>query len=396
MKSVLCRHTRAKEDPMIANRIRFGPYGAVLASLFLVISGTFIPIGRAFAQPYTFVPVDVHCPAPATDSDCPAGLAPGEVATRTSARGINPQGAIVGFYDGTDGQRRGFLLAQGQFTSLDFPVPGVRATAANGINARGEIVGFYLAPVHDANNPPPQDSPLYCPSAASAACMKGFYYWRGQFSTLLFPSTVDENGETHHHPGAIAQGITADGDIYGCVHDHDFGPSMHGATWTRSGAFSLLPNGGQLADPMGIPRSMHNGGTPGGGHTIVGFFTDMSNQTHGYVVRDGLLVPYDPAGANLTQIWDINPGQQFVGTFRYAGDLPAKRHGFVQDPGGAAPTTLDFTCQEPTGCAGAPLGTVAFATIAFGVNSGGVVVGHYAVEMGGPVHGFVAIPSDQK
>ena len=380
---------------MIANRLRSSPLRAILATLFLVISGTFIPTGHAFVQQYTYVPIDVHCPVTATASDCPAGLAPGQVATQTSARGINSRGTIVGFYV-AGGRQRGFLLTEGQFTSLDFPVPGVRATIANGINARGEIVGQYTAPVHNPGNPPPENSPLYCPSAASPACIKGFHYWRGQFSTLMFPTTVDENGQPRHHPGAIAQRITADGDIYGCVHDHDLGPSMHGAAWTRSGTFSLLSSGGQLADPMGIPMSMNNGGTPGGGHTIVGLFVDMSNQQHGYVVRDGVFVPYDPPGANLTAIWDINAGQQFVGAVRYAWELTGKRHGFVQNPGSADPATLDFTCQEPTGCAGAPLDTVAFATVAFGVNPDGVVVGQYALVMGGPVHGFVAIPSDRK
>jgi hypothetical protein len=329
----------------------------------------------------------------AAASACPAGLAPGQVAAQTSARGINSRGDIVGAYV-AGGRQRGFLLTDGQFTSLDFPVPGVRATIANGINARGEIVGQYTAPVHDASNPPPVDSPLYCPSAASPACIKGFYYWRSQFFTLMFPSTVDENGQQQQHPGAIAQRITADGDIYGCVHDHDLGPSMYGAAWTRSGTFSLLPNGGQLADPMGIPMSMNIGGTPGGGHTIVGLFVDMSNRQHGYVVRDGMLAPYDPVGANLTAIWDINASEQFVGTFRYAGEPAAKRHGFLQNPDGLNPITLDFTCDEPTGCAGAPFGTVAFSTIAFGVNSGGVVVGQYTLVSGGAVHGFVAIPPD--
>lgn len=363
-------------------------------ALFSVILGTFMLAGQAFAQPYRFVPIDVHCPATTAASACPAGLAPGQVAAQTSARGINSRGDIVGSYV-AGGRQHGFLLIGGQFISLDFPVSGVRATIANGINARGEIVGQYTAAVHDSTNPPSEDSPLYCPSAASPACIKGFYYWRGQFSTLMFPSTVDENGQQHHHPGAIAQRITADGDIYGCVHDHDLGPSMHGAAWTRSGTFSLLPNGGQLADSMGIPMSMNNGGTPGGGQAIVGFFVDMSNQQHGYVVRDGMLAPYDPPAANLTAIWDINPSEQFAGTFRYIGEPAPKRHGFLQNPGSLAPITLDFTCEEPTGCAGAPSGTTAFATIAFGVNSGGVVVGQYALVSGGPVHGFVAIPPDQ-
>lgn len=364
-------------------------------ALFAVIAGTFILADPGFAEPYRFVPLDVHCPAGDAASACPRGLAPGQVAVQTSARGINSRGDIVGVYV-AGGRQYGFLLTNGRFTTLDFPVRGVRATIANGINARGEVVGQYTAPVHDSSNPPPADSPLYCPSAASPACIKGFHYWRGQFSTVMFPTTVDENGQQHHHPGAIAQRITADGDIYGCVHDNDLGLSMYGAAWTRSGAFSLRANGGQLADPMGVPMSMNNGGTPGGGHTVVGLFMDMANQQHGYVVRDGMLTPYDPDGANLTAIWDINPSQQFVGTFRYSGEPASKRHGFLQNPDGSAPITLDFTCQEPAGCASAPSGTVAFATVALGINANGVVVGQYALASGGALHGFVAIPPDMQ
>ena len=363
-------------------------------AIFSIMLGTFMLAGQAVAQTYRFVPVDVRCPATAAASACPAGLAPGQVATQTSARGINSRGEIVGSY-GVGGRQYGFLFAGGQFTSLEFPAPGVRGTLANGINARGEIVGQYTAAVHDSSNPPPVDSPLYCPSAGSPACIKGFYYWRGEFSTVMFPSIVDENGQQQHHPGAIAQRITADGDIYGCVHDHDLGASMHGARWTRSGTFSLLPNGGQLADPMGVPMSMHNGGTPGGGRTIVGFFMDMFSRQRGYLVRDGMLASYDPAGANLTAIWDINAGEQFVGAVRYAGEPAAKRHGFLQNPDAVEPITLDFTCADPADCAGAPAGTVAFSTIAFGVNSDGVVVGQYALVQGGGVHGFVAVPAVQ-
>lgn len=378
---------------MIVNCMGFRPDAARVKVLFSVILGSLMLAGHAVAQSYTFVPIDVHCPATAAASACPAGLLPGQVATQTSARGVNSRGDIVGLYV-AGGRPRGFLLTQGQFTSLEYPAAGVRGTIANGINARGEIVGQYTAPVHNASAPPPENSPQYCPSAASAACIKGFYYRRGEFSTLMFPTTVDDSGQQRHHPGAIAQRITNDGDIYGCLHDHDLGPSMHGAAWTRSGTVSLLSNGGQLADGMDVPMSMNNGATPGGGRTVVGLFVDMSNQQHGYVVQDGMLTPYDPDGANLTAIWDINPSKQFVGTFRLAGEPAGKRHGFLQNPGGVDPITLDFTCEEPTGCAGAPSGTVAFGTIAFGVNSGGVVVGHYALVSGGAVHGFAAVPRD--
>jgi hypothetical protein len=215
----------------------------------------------------------------------------------------------------------------------------------------------------------------------------------------MFPATVDENGQSRAHPGAIAQRITPDGDIYGCVHDRDLGPSMFGAAWTRAGAFSLTFNGGQLSDPKAIPMSMNNGATPGDGVTIVGFAMDMmTNQQSGYIVRSGMLEFYDPTfddqaiKANLTVIWDINPRKQFVGAYRAEGEPAARRHGFLQQPDGSEPITLDFTCLESAGCAGAPFGTVAFATTAFGVNPTGVVVGQYVLAVGGAVHGFVAIP----
>ncbi len=369
--------------------------------LVLMISGTLTLAGQAFAQPYTFVSIDVSCPASYDPSACPAGLAPGQIAAQTGARGINAQGDVVGFYVAVaGGQQHGFVLAGGRYTSLDFPVAGVRATAANGINARGEIVGQYTVPAHDLSNPPPEDSPFYCPSAGNPACIKGFLYSRGTFSTVLFPATVDENGETRKHPGAIAQRITADGDIYGCVHDHDLGSSMFGAGWTRSGTSSLAYDGGTLSDPMAVPMSMHNGATLGG-NVIVGLFADMSNRTRGYVVRDEMLEPYDatlpPTSTTtpaLTAIWDMNASQQFVGTYRAAGEPLTKRHGFLQNPDGSAPVTLDFMCQEPLGCAGASFGSVAFSTIAFGINPSGVIVGQYQLVSGGAAHGFIAIPSN--
>ena len=369
------------------------------------ISGTLMTAGHAFGQQYTFIPIDVQCPAATAASDCPAGLTPGQVAAQTSARGINARGDVVGFYT-AGGRQHGFLLRHGEYTSLDFPVPGVRATIANGINPRGEIVGQYSLPVtvKDQNgNDLPEDSPIYCPPdlpttppSLDPACIKGFYYRNGKFSTVMFPSTKDANGVERKHPGAIAQRISPDGDIYGCLHDHDLGTSMFGAAWSRFEAFSLTDNGGELSDPMGVPMSMNNGATPGGARVIVGLYADMANQQHGYLVRNGMLESYDPTAAtNLTAIWDINAGQQFVGTYRELGEPAAKRHGFLQNPpaseGSAPPPpiTLDVHFLD---AAGHPVN--AFATIAFGINPDGVVVGQYALISGGAPHGFIAIPPD--
>ena len=377
--------------------------------LVSTIAGTLMLTGQAFAQPYTFVAIDVRCPANADPSACPAGLAPGQVAAQTGARGINARGDVVGFYFVvTGGLQRGFVLAGGKYTSLDLPVAGVRGTIANGINPRGEIVGQYLAPVHDLSNPPSEDSPLYCPGASDPACIKGFLYSGGRFSTLLFPDTVDEDGAVRKHLGAIAQRITADGDIYGCVHGHDLGASMFGAAWTRSGTLSLAYGGGQLSDPtmvpMAVPMSMSNGATLGG-TAVAGLFMDMANRTHGFVVRNGILETYDATATTLptptttpalTSIWDMNASQQFVGTYRAVGEPTAKRHGFLQNPDGSAPVTVDFTCQQPLGCSGVPFGAVAFSTIAYGINPSGVIVGQYQLVSGGAIHAFVAIPPDVK
>ena len=72
----------------------------------------------------------------------------------TEALDINSRGQIVGrFYDGSicdfanlcvlfDGHDHGFLLSQGEFTTID--PPGSILTGATGINSRGDIVGQYI------------------------------------------------------------------------------------------------------------------------------------------------------------------------------------------------------------------------------------------------------------
>jgi uncharacterized membrane protein len=56
------------------------------------------------------------------------------------AGGINERGQIVG--EQFDEGIRGFLLENGNFTTID--VPGAEGTTALGINARGQIVGMYV------------------------------------------------------------------------------------------------------------------------------------------------------------------------------------------------------------------------------------------------------------
>src|SRR5439155_1019051 len=102
---------------------------------------------------------------------------------------------------------------------------------------------------------------------------------------------------------------------------------------------------------------------------------NLRERTAGHiVVKNGDFQAYDVPGSTFTQIWDVNPRHEFVGTYV---DNAGTRHGFVQVPDGSAPSVLDFPG--------------AAATIAFGVNPAGVVVGQYTAS--GQTHGFVAVPA---
>jgi len=314
--------------------------------ILVLMSGVLLLAARGVAQNFNFTTIDVPCSA------CPGGIA-----LQTSASGINPAGDIVGFFNDQNGKVHGFLRSGGQFTTID--VPGALATSANGISPSGDIVGNYTVPVSSA----PPGSPNYCP-AASPACIKGFRYTHGQFLSLSFSG----------YPGAIPQRITPDGDIYGCVHKTDLGPSMFGSVWSRSGDVNLAAGGGQLADStQSVSMSMNNGATPGGA-VIVGLWTDMDNHRHGFQVQNGVFQSLDVPGSLLTAIWDINPSQQFVGVYI---DGSGHRHGFLQLPDGSGPINVDFPG--------------AASTVAFGINPEGVIVGQYLAS--GRTHGFMAVPA---
>jgi hypothetical protein len=228
---------------MLRKRIATSVIGNALPLLGLLL----LP-GNGTAQSLNFVSIDVPCSA------CPGGIA-----LRTALGGINPSGDIVGVYTDAVGMSHGFLLSDGQFTTID--VPNAVSTTARAISPTGHIVGQNTVPVSAA----PWGDPAYCPAAGSPACIKGFLYRHGRFSTILFPG----------HPGAIPTRITPGGSIYGCYHDFDMMGSMYGIAWTRFGDTTLAAGGGQLSDPgMSFPSSMDDGATPDG-KIIVGLYTDM-------------------------------------------------------------------------------------------------------------------------
>lgn len=181
-----------------------------------------------------------------------------ENATSTGATGINDRGDIVGGWcDGTitpcpiGGEgHRGFLLSDGQFTSIDFP--GASLTLAWKINSRGDITGTYI----DASG-----------------IIHGFLWSAGAFSSVIdFPGAV----------GTEAFGINDQGDIVGrycpalpCATAAIIG--WHGFLLTHGEFAAFDFPGAQFTWPLAINRR----------GDIVGAYRDSSNKNHGFLISKG-------------------------------------------------------------------------------------------------------------
>lgn len=106
----------------------------------------------------------------------------------------------------------------------------------------------------------------------------------------------------------------------------------------------------------------------------------MTNHQHGYMLKNGVLEPYDVPNSIQTVVWDINPDEEMVGTYK---DSAGKQHAFLQLRNGSAPITLDVPSTPPFN---------AVSTIAMGANPGGAIVGQYT-DTSGHTHGFLALPT---
>jgi len=169
----------------------------------------------------TFATVDVPC------------------ASSTAAFAITAAGDIVGDYSTTVGPCaaqpsagcHGFLLSKGTFTTID--VPGAFGTTARGISPEGTIVGFYLNATgfhgflfsNDAfitiNIDAPQSLIFSINHAGSivGASNHGFLLRRGAFSVIAFPGA----------DVTLPIGINPQGDIVGFYFSGPFATAtLHG------------------------------------------------------------------------------------------------------------------------------------------------------------------------
>lgn len=93
-------------------------------------------------------------------------------AIRTKALGLNDQGEVVGAYFDSSGVFHGYLLRQGNFTTVD--PPNSTRTEATGINNAGIISGYLT----DSNN---LVHAIYCTAVSSPSLtfLALLPHWRG-------------------------------------------------------------------------------------------------------------------------------------------------------------------------------------------------------------------------
>jgi probable HAF family extracellular repeat protein len=164
------------------------------------------------------------------------------------AADINDRGEIVGGYTDASGVTHGYLLAGGQYITLNDP-NGVW-TFATGINDRGKIVGFYMD---------------------SQGVDHSFLLSQGRYTTLDDPSAGTGAGQ-----GTFAYMINQSGQITGWYVDAE--GATHGFVLS-DGHYTTLD------DPDGVGITFAEGINDQ--RQIVGFYFDSNGLAHGFLATPG-------------------------------------------------------------------------------------------------------------
>jgi uncharacterized membrane protein len=191
---------------------------------------------------------------------------------------INNRGDIVGQYWDENQFAHGFLLRDGQVTTLDFP--GADDTTAFGINESGTIVGTW--DLTDSQQNPIENH--------------GFIWSNGAFTQVDFPGAKDTS----------VFAINAQGDMVGAW-DNDINGPSHGFVYTHGQFINLdVPFSGAVA------TQAHDISANG---KIVGYYTDALSVAHGFIAEGAKFTTIDVPGATATAPWGINSGGQIVGDY---------------------------------------------------------------------------------
>jgi hypothetical protein len=206
-----------------------------------------------------------------TQIDAPdAGTGPfpqGTFPSEFTAAGINPAGAITGFYVDASSVQHGFVRAPNGIIT-EFDPTGSVFTDPNAINAVGAITGFYF----DAN-------------------FVGHGFLRATDGTI---TSFDAPGADHtpgSFNGTFGVGLTPNGGIEGV--DVDVNGVLHGFVRSTDGTFTTYdaPGAGTGAGQGTLPESNN---TPG---AITGQFIDGNFVNHAFVrSNQGIFSTFDVPG----------------------------------------------------------------------------------------------------
>jgi len=295
----------------------------------------------------------------------------------TQGPGINPQGAVTGFFSDSNNVMHGFLRDPwGAITTFDAPgagnesvVPGYQGTPGGvmggqgtypwSINPAGAITGGYA----DESN-----------------VFHGFLRTPdGKFISFDAPSKYVGTGEGQ---GTMPANINRSGVIWGTATDSN-GVS-HGFLRTPDGKFTMVdaPHAG---DASGQGTSGEAASCINTAGAVTGTYVDSESVAHGFVrTPDGKITEFDVPGAGTgagqgTYSWSINDAGAV--TAEYV-DADGVGHGYVRALDGTI-TTFDV----PYAGTGAGQGT-----IGEGINAAGVVIGNY-IDGSGVNHGFARAPN---
>ncbi len=214
--------------------------------------------------------------------------------TGTTPNFITPEGVIVGVYTDSAAVLHGFILANGQYQTVDYP--GAAGTALDGINPWGEIVGF---------------------ECEDNACTNLHGFKR---------SVTGKFGSPFDPPGAAISEPATD-NLFGVI---------VGGYWTVAPPQNQYLHGYQLIN--GKYTTIDYPGTTsgtfcGGGNLqndIVGQWVDSSGTLHSFLLKNGKYTSFDPPGATSGSVaTGINVFEVIVGILI---DSAGNLHGYVRTP----------------------------------------------------------------
>jgi hypothetical protein len=205
-------------------------------------------------------------------ADYPGTVIAYPVSAATNVYGINDSGTIVGDYN--DGQNMcGFVLSNGNYTSLVYPDPNFVWTGATGINNAGTIVGWY----------------------GNGTADFGFVLSNGNYTSFGYPEGRNTRPNAINNAGTIVGScslISVPGKQYGF--------SLSGGTYTPL----MYPDSDVWrTKPLGINDA----------GTIVGYYS--SNSDHGFSLSGETYTRLDYPGAVSTQATGINDSGTIVGRY---------------------------------------------------------------------------------